>query len=295
MSELERRYRRLIALYPRDHREQHGEEMLGVLVADAGDRSRPGWKDTADLLWGAFRLHLRRVIAADVLAIVSLLGPIAILAGATISLHELAWWVRAGSVPPFEQIPDAPVWFVWLAVAVLAVLGKQRAAAVGAWIGSVGLVLLVTVSYMGWRWTTEEAGWVLLGPVVAVALTLSPGPARGRELAGRWSILVMAATVLAAVTIGVLGYRELVAYVAQLVVLAVGAALAARVWSRAGSRATVVLLVPVVTALLARLVWSVHSGPINDTVTALIFFGVPLVLLVATGGLVRLTRRTPVS
>jgi hypothetical protein len=237
----------------------------------------------------------RRLIAADVLAIVSLLGPIAILAGATVSLHEMAWWVQVRSVPPFERIPDAPVWFVWLAVAVLAVLGKQRAAAVGAWLGTVGLVLLVSASPMGWRWETAEAGWVLLGPVIAVALTLSPGPARGRELLGRRAIPVMAVTVLAAVTIGVLGYREAAADNAQLVVLAVGAAVTARIWSRAGSRATLVLLMPVVTVLLARLVWSVHSGPINDTVTALIFFGVPLVLLVATGGVVRLTRRTPVT
>jgi hypothetical protein len=295
VSELERRYRRLLALYPRDHREQHGEEMLGVLMAAAGDRSRPGRQDVADLLWGALRLHLRRLIAADVLAIVSLLGPIAILAGATVSLHELAWWVQGGAVPPFEQIPDAPVWFVWLAVAVLAVFGKQRAAAAGAWLGTAALVWLATQPAMGWRWDTAEAGWVLLGPVIAVALTLSPGPGRGRELTGRWSIPVMAATVLVVVAIGVLGHRETVADVAQLVVLAAGAALAARVWSRAGSRATIVLLVPVVTTLLTGLVWSVHSGPVNDTVTTLIFFGVPLALLVATGGLVRLSRRTPVS
>lgn len=295
MSELEKRYRRLLALYPRDHREQHGEEMLGVLVADAGERTRPGWRNTIDLVWGAFRLHLRRLIAADVLAIVSLLGPVAILAGATVSLHELAWYVRIGSVPPLERVPDAPVWFVWLAVAVLAVLGKRRAAAVGAWVGTAGLALLLTMANMSWRWNYSEAGWVLLGPVIAVALTLSPGPARGRELVGRGSVAVMAATVLAVATTGVLGYGETVAEVAQLAALAVGAAVATKVWSRAGSRATLVLLAPVMTALLAHLVSWLHSGPINDTVTALIFFGLPLLLLAVSGGLVRLNRRPTVS
>ncbi|MGW4400070.1 hypothetical protein ACWEHA_32680 [Amycolatopsis nivea] len=42
MSDLERRYRRLLALYPRAHRAAHGEEMLGVLLDGAGSRSTPG-------------------------------------------------------------------------------------------------------------------------------------------------------------------------------------------------------------------------------------------------------------
>ncbi|MGH3199194.1 MAG: hypothetical protein ACRDOH_01820 [Streptosporangiaceae bacterium] len=33
----EKRYRRLLALYPRDHRREHAEEMVGVLLAVAGD------------------------------------------------------------------------------------------------------------------------------------------------------------------------------------------------------------------------------------------------------------------
>jgi hypothetical protein len=59
------RYRRLLAWYPRDHRERHGEEMLGVLLAGAEDRTRPSRKETADLLLGALRLHLRRTVGMD--------------------------------------------------------------------------------------------------------------------------------------------------------------------------------------------------------------------------------------
>ena len=41
-ARLERRYRRLLGLYPRSYREQHGEDMLGVLMADSGrSGSRP--------------------------------------------------------------------------------------------------------------------------------------------------------------------------------------------------------------------------------------------------------------
>ncbi|GGP74089.1 hypothetical protein [Saccharothrix coeruleofusca] len=291
MSELEKRYRWLLGFYPREHREQHGEEMLGVLIADAGERTTPGWRDTADLLWGAFRLHVRRLLAADVLAIVGLLGPIAVLAGATTSLHELAWWIRAGSVPPFQQLPDAPVWLVWLAVAILAVAGKRSAAAVGAWVATAGLIVVMQLPFAGWQWFTDKAGWVLLSAVTAFALSVSDG----RGVRGRSAIVTMAVTVLVTVGLGVFGHREVIAEYAALVVLFAGAALAAGIRSAAGRRAALVLSAPVATALLARLVDAVHQGPINDTVSALIFFGAPLVFLVAVGGLVRLPRRTSAS
>lgn len=290
MSELENRYRRLLGLYPRDHREQHGDEMLGVLIADAGDRQRPGWRDTADLLWGASRLHVRRLLAADVLAIVSLLGPIAMLAGASTSLHELAWWVQAGSVPPFEQLPDAPVWFVWLAVAILAMAGKRRAAAIGAWVATAGMVVVLQLPFAGWQWFTDKAGWVLLSAITAFALSV----ADGRKARGWPAIGTMVVTVLVVAGLGVFGHRDGIAEYVGLAALVVGAVLAAGITSATGWRAALVLSAPVVTALLARLVGLVHGGPINGTVTTLIFFGTPLVFLVATGGLVRF-RRTAVS
>lgn len=289
MSELEKRYRRLLALYPRDHREQHGEEMLDVLMTGA----RPGWKDTVDLVWGAFRLHLRRMVSGgvdprDVLAIVSLLGPMAILVGATESLHELAWWVQAGalsSLPVWEHSPDAPVWVVWVAVAVLALFRQRVAAAIGAWVGTIGLVLVATVSGRFWVWAYADSGWVLLGALTAVALTFSPGPARGRELAGRAPVLVMSTTVAVAVAIGVLGYRDTLAEVAYLLVLVIGAVAAAGIGSRAGRRAALVLLVPVMTAVIEVLLTSIDGFRPNDAVTALIFYGPPLVVLLAMGGL----------
>lgn len=277
MSELEKRYRRLLGLYPRDHREQHGDEMLGVLIADAGDRTTPGLRDTTDLLWGAFRLHVRRLLAADVLAIVSLLGPIALLAGAATSLHELAWWVQAGSVPPFEKLPDAPVWFVWLGVAILVMAGKRRAAAIGAWVATAGLIVVLQLPFAGWQWFTDKAGWVLLSAVTAFALSTSDG----RRARGWPAIVTMAATVLAIVGLGVFAHRDEIAEYAALAVLFAGAVLAAGISSATGWRAALVLSAPVATALLARLVQAVHDGPINGAVSTLIFFGAPLVFLVA--------------
>jgi hypothetical protein len=59
-TRLERRYRRLLACYPRTFRAQHEEEMLVVLLACARDgRRRPGVADAANLLVNALRVRLR--------------------------------------------------------------------------------------------------------------------------------------------------------------------------------------------------------------------------------------------
>ena len=55
---LERRYRRLLRLYPSSYREQHGDDMLGVLMDGAdGAKGRPGFMETLDLLHGALTVH----------------------------------------------------------------------------------------------------------------------------------------------------------------------------------------------------------------------------------------------
>ena len=58
---LERGYRRLLACYPRRFRDEHGEELLGVLLASTSDgQHRPGLLESADLVWNGLgmRLHL---------------------------------------------------------------------------------------------------------------------------------------------------------------------------------------------------------------------------------------------
>jgi hypothetical protein len=78
MNPLERRYRRLLALYPRSHRAVHEEEMLDVLLATAGPgQRRPTARETADLLRGALLIWLHQAGRAphdrwvDAFAIVS--------------------------------------------------------------------------------------------------------------------------------------------------------------------------------------------------------------------------------
>ncbi|ALG08344.1 hypothetical protein [Kibdelosporangium phytohabitans] len=303
-SSLARRYRKLLGLYPRDHREKHGDEMLGVLLAGAGKRSRPSARDIADLLWAALRLHLRRVVAADggidhrdVLAVVSLLGPVAILAGATTGLHELAWWIESYGfvdglieIPWRTQFPDAPVWLVWLAVAVLGVLRMRRAAAAGAWLGVAGFFWLMFFGSSQHLWYSMDAGWVELGAVTAVALTWSPGSARGRELVGKRGIVVLASAVAAAVLCGVVGYRENVAEFLLVALPIVGAVLACVPRSRAGRRAALVLSLPAMPIVLWQLLLpgtglDVRLAHAPDAVEAAVYLGVPLLVLLVLGGL----------
>ncbi len=60
MTPLERRYRRLLAFYPRPFRREHGEEMLAVLLESAAEGQRwPRLGDSANLLRNA--LWMRRL------------------------------------------------------------------------------------------------------------------------------------------------------------------------------------------------------------------------------------------
>jgi hypothetical protein len=308
------RYRRLLAWYPRDHCERHGEEMLDVLLAGAGERTRPSRKETVDLLRGALRLHLRRVVGGidhrDVLAIVSLLGPIALLAGAASKVETLAHWVRTGWTESLRAFmfdaPSAPTWMIWFVVAVLSLCRARRAAAVGAWLGTSGFVLdhLRGVP-MYWDRVVADAGLVLLGLVVAIALTWSPGPARGWELVGGRRVAVLVAAVGASVvlvvqsfgTFSVLympfehmtlvqGPGRMALWFLALAVLVAGAVVAGGARTREGRRAALVLSVPVVVSVL-MLVLPRDSSLL--LVTA-IGYGVPVLVLLGFGSLPRRLR-----
>ena len=59
-TQLERRYRRLLACYPKAFRREHEDEMLVVLMAGADDGQRqPGLADSADLIRNATWMRVR--------------------------------------------------------------------------------------------------------------------------------------------------------------------------------------------------------------------------------------------
>ena len=59
-AELERRYRRLLRLYPREFRARRADEMIGVLMASAADgQDRPARGDVGDIVRGSLLARLR--------------------------------------------------------------------------------------------------------------------------------------------------------------------------------------------------------------------------------------------
>lgn len=59
-AQLERRYRRLLAWYPRTFRRENEEEILAVLMAGASDgQRRPGLAEAADLMRSGLSMRLR--------------------------------------------------------------------------------------------------------------------------------------------------------------------------------------------------------------------------------------------
>ncbi len=59
-TRLERRYRRLLAFYPKAFRREHEQEILSVLLAGAADgQQRPWLIEAADLIRNAISMRLR--------------------------------------------------------------------------------------------------------------------------------------------------------------------------------------------------------------------------------------------
>ncbi|HEY7263903.1 MAG TPA: hypothetical protein VH589_20775 [Trebonia sp.] len=78
-AELERRYRWLLRLYPREFRARREAEMLGVLMAGARDgQNRPARGDVSDIVKGSLLMRLRgpRGGWAPALAMFALLAPL---------------------------------------------------------------------------------------------------------------------------------------------------------------------------------------------------------------------------
>jgi hypothetical protein len=313
---LTERYRRLLAWYPRDHREHHGEEMLGVLLAGAGERTRPSRGETADLLRGALRLHLRRVVGADggidhrdVFAIVSLVGPLVLLAGAAPLLDRLAGALQSGGPLSWdravEDTPHAVVWGMWCVVAVLSMARLRRLAAAGAWLGTASFLSVPSVGHTDFLGSVvPDTGWLLLGVLVATALTWSPGPARGWQLVGG-RITLLAGAIVTSLTLvmktygtydvlflpaeGMLrGPAHLVVWGLALAWLVAGVVVAGGGRTREARRAALVLGVPVLVSVLMLLLPR-HA---HLLLVATVCYAVPLAVLLGLGGLPRGVSRT---
>lgn len=166
LAQLERRYRRLLACYPRAFRAEHEEEMLVVLLACVRDGRRdPGLADSANLIVNALRVRLRPRAPRSVPAaywgvrIMLLVAVLELAAGATVvtsrgavahavarhlpqfsSAHVTAL-VGAHSILVLIGAPIAAM--AWLAVARANDCGRRWGRA-----GAVALLILTSVSLL---------------------------------------------------------------------------------------------------------------------------------------------------
>jgi hypothetical protein len=211
---LERRYRQLLALYPKDHRREHGEEMVGVLLASAlewQDRRGSGQHvaDVIDLVAGAARIRarlaakrLRRPVSlrsavrdsrwSDALAVVSVVAPLLLLIAALTQFNVPQSVASCLIGRPFWPLsagiyaPDWPLTIGGPAVVILAFGRLRRTAGIVAF--GTGIGQLAALPALGIvRFTSPALAFTsLLALTAAVSLLLSSGPARGIVLLRWW-------------------------------------------------------------------------------------------------------------
>ncbi|MBB4916859.1 hypothetical protein [Streptosporangium saharense] len=199
MSILEERYRRLLALYPAEHRARHGEEMLGVMLARAGrERRHPDPRDALDLVKGALLIRARHALGPgsggswrDALNVAAIVAPLHLLV-LEMSTWAMALWVLDGTQPLFYAVTPLVFALPRLLIVWLALRGLRWAAAACAWTlvaasTTLSVVLLDMNAYP--IAPLELAFYALPGVIVALLLTLVPDPAAGAELIGRRPLL----------------------------------------------------------------------------------------------------------
>ena len=218
--QMENWYRRLLTLYPKDHRREHAEEMVGVLLAAAGQEqagpSRAGRTqrlgqhaaDSADLIGGALRIRGRMVLNrvkrtrwlawtvrderwSDALAVVSVVAPVLLLVAALTEFRISQAVASSLTGHPHWRLSetltlaDLPMAAGASGVTVLAFLRLRRLAGLGALATAIGQIAAGAVPAMAGYASPAVAFTVLLSCTAAAALLFSPGPDRGLALLTR--------------------------------------------------------------------------------------------------------------
>jgi hypothetical protein len=190
-AQLEAGYRRLLTAFPVRHRRMYGEEMLGVLLADAGpDQRRPGLRDTADLLRSALVVRLRGTTGAladeswrRAAYIVQVFGVVFLFAIAV--RRCLLWGAHELIGGPYQQqlpLMDLARLSFWALVMAATLLRVRRPAAVLAVLAAGAEI----VRAAGWYADSPSAVlrncWLLMAAVVVAGAAV-------RMACGRWEPL----------------------------------------------------------------------------------------------------------
>lgn len=207
VSKLERRYRRMLALYPAAHRAEHADEMLGVLLAGATEGTLAHVADLADLFAGAVRIWiwsarqryrqhglLRGLVRderwSDALAVTSVVAPLLLLVSmlAQFGVPQAVASFVIGHPSLTDSMP-APDWPLTIGAPLLACLsfaGLRRPAGVVAVTLALGQLLLLPAQSFASYSSPAIAFSVLLALTAAAGLLLSPGAGRGLAVLRWW-------------------------------------------------------------------------------------------------------------
>jgi hypothetical protein len=291
VTELSDRYRRLLLWYPRDHRADHEEEMLGVLIAAARPgQARPTLRETSDLIRGGLQVRAARAVAGaagtgwrDALAVAGVLVPL------IMSLNALrlglAWWSSLPDSPFIRAHPDWCAWAIWPFVAVLALCGARRTATIAAMGAIAWWAAIVGEQYLRYDATAAVVAiwWPLLGLVSVVGLAVSQDPRDGVKILRQNKTLLAAAGVLIA-TGAIIRLLPYFSYETFWVVrdaiggFAAVVAVALAVSSPVGRRVAVLLSTPVASFLLLYLTG--NGGPWSNYPVIGLLLVVPVSLAV---------------
>lgn len=201
----ERAYRLLLACYPWEHRRQYENEMLGVLLDDAGPgRGRPRVSDMVDLLRGAVRARFRYAVGnvmdapwRDAAAAMGLLSALAMLTyTARPVLYEGAVVLRDKALP-YDGFMGPLSWsswpraVAWLAVVVALAVGWRGLAAELAGAGTVLEVVRVVEEY---RFSSSVFDtWPVVFAVLAVCALAASRSRSGAAVLGSGRVVLLAA------------------------------------------------------------------------------------------------------
>jgi hypothetical protein len=189
---LERRYRRLLAWYPAEHRRVHGEEMIGVLLASAGrGRRRPGLAETLDMMRSGLRIRLKPrqydgvdTGWRDTLAVASIVIPaMVVMVYAVIFAWTLDNRVSVAEPPPAAVLSVLTGFLLLIALPpVLALLGFRRSAMV------LYFMPVLMVGFGAPIVSGADGGFFGAFLIAAVAFVLSEGPRRATQIMrpGSW-------------------------------------------------------------------------------------------------------------
>jgi hypothetical protein len=177
---LERRYRRLLIVFPAGHRREYGDEMIGVLMAATPQgRRRPRLADALDLVIGGLRARFRAFGAGlsdaswpDALAVGSVALPLTLLTALAVNY---VW----NLVPAFDLADLSDFYLPSLALALppLIALRYRRTATVVALAAAAWFWFLLLGQLTIWI-DGLEASYCVALLVQVIALAASPGPRR---------------------------------------------------------------------------------------------------------------------